>query len=450
MTLDKFGRHISKRFKADTTALEQKIVKNVEKQIIEKFGGDVKFVEEGVEKLFHNRIENVEDSIRKLNKRIGNNSDSLENIAKKFKGNEDTNIIDYNEKISNLNIVTEENSELIKKIEKNSNIMGENYNQIREFEKEIINDILAIKAKINDTSVIDNAKREVTNEMTSKFQKFTNMLHERVSTEVTNFAKQHENRDKRLEEIVKSTTLHNLVHKNDSNKISLLDNQIKGIENKIYENNIDVNNTIENVRNQFNTFEEKLLQSINEAVGKIDVKIRDLYEKNSEKIDNYKLNIDNITNTFEDLKKNVKDITLDVKKIETKVEELKTTLENKITNVSLDINDVEKLYKELKYNVSDNKSTLKNLEDKLSKELKTLNELVQKTAEVSRKEFNNTMAYARTELNETINEINIRVDGVVENTKDMILAVDNKILSKINELENTINSRLKELENKHN
>lgn len=86
MTIDKFGRHISKRDIVDISSIENAIFSNVENKIIKKFKSDVKYVETD-----------------NFNTRIKENYEELQNIAKKIKLMEDEMKLTMNNMISDTN-----------------------------------------------------------------------------------------------------------------------------------------------------------------------------------------------------------------------------------------------------------------------------------------------------------------------------------------------------------
>ena len=100
MSLDKFGR--SKHYVIDTTLLEKDIVENVKEKLVNSFGKDVAFIQDGVQQNLQLKFINLETNVKGINKRINENADNFQSIAKKFKSLEDTFVPEYNEKIRNI------------------------------------------------------------------------------------------------------------------------------------------------------------------------------------------------------------------------------------------------------------------------------------------------------------------------------------------------------------
>jgi hypothetical protein len=87
MSLDKFGR--PQHYAIDTTLLEKEIVENVKKKIVDSFGKDLTFIEDGVKKKLVSIFDSVGKNVSDVRKRVNENVEHFQNLTKKFKAVEE-------------------------------------------------------------------------------------------------------------------------------------------------------------------------------------------------------------------------------------------------------------------------------------------------------------------------------------------------------------------------
>lgn len=126
MTLDKFGRHISKRRAIDVPLLQKNIFSDVENKIMKNFKSDVK------------------KDIDNLNKRVNEND---QNVQLQIKLLEDNFSSEFKDKITKIKDVVKKNDELLEII----------YPGISRLE----NELKTMKQKFDDQIVINGAKIEI-------------------------------------------------------------------------------------------------------------------------------------------------------------------------------------------------------------------------------------------------------------------------------------------------
>ena len=79
MTLDKFGRHISKRARIDQTILADNVIENVEQTIISNFTKDEKYIENKIIQGVQVKVENVDSTLKSLNELVQDNTKNIKN-----------------------------------------------------------------------------------------------------------------------------------------------------------------------------------------------------------------------------------------------------------------------------------------------------------------------------------------------------------------------------------
>ena len=79
MTLDKFGRHISKRARIDQTILADNVIENVEQTIISNFTKDEKYIENKIIQGVRVKVENVDSTLKSLNELVQDNTKNIKN-----------------------------------------------------------------------------------------------------------------------------------------------------------------------------------------------------------------------------------------------------------------------------------------------------------------------------------------------------------------------------------
>ena len=79
MTVDKFGRHISKRARIDQTILADNVIENVEQTIISNFTKDEKYIENKIIQGVQVKVENVDSTLKSLNELVQDNTKNIKN-----------------------------------------------------------------------------------------------------------------------------------------------------------------------------------------------------------------------------------------------------------------------------------------------------------------------------------------------------------------------------------
>lgn len=89
MSVDKFGRHITKRNTIDPAILGENILEDIEKKIVENFTEDVKYIENKIIQDFQTNVEikfnNLESNVKGLNKRLDESGETMQSFEKKIK-----------------------------------------------------------------------------------------------------------------------------------------------------------------------------------------------------------------------------------------------------------------------------------------------------------------------------------------------------------------------------
>lgn len=144
MTLDKFGRHISKRARIDSTILADNVIEHVEQTIISNFTKDEKYIENKIIQGVQVKVENVDSTLKSLNELVQDNT-------KNIKNNISPKLIKYEDDIK---------------------VLKKEVGRFEDVKNEITKDI------DNKSSEIDNLRQEIFSELTSKFQKNTQEIEE--------------------------------------------------------------------------------------------------------------------------------------------------------------------------------------------------------------------------------------------------------------------------------
>lgn len=212
MTIDKFGRHISKRYNPNnfnSTLLEKNIVENVENRIIGNFSKDIKYIEnkliQNFQKEVQSKVESVETNVKDLNKRLIENDEAMQGISKKIKLFEDKN-----------NEITEN---FFSKVSKCENDFKTISNEVSNLEKKV-------KSHSDSYAFMHDIEKSY-HELDYKINDIKLKLEERVSKEIENL------RDISIEDAVDLKNLEERfenMYKDIKDKIT---NSIKTLENKI-------------------------------------------------------------------------------------------------------------------------------------------------------------------------------------------------------------------------
>lgn len=378
MSVDKFGCHISKRNILNTTTLENTVLSNVENKILNRFKTDVNYIENKV-------IEHFQGSIDNTNKRLSENESNYNNFAKKIKF--------FDEKI------TKHEDKIVQ--------FNDNIKTINNLKTEIEQ----IKNSINDTSQIESIKRNLQNDIKTKFEDFTNKVYERVNQEVAYFKDVHDKIDRTEKITATALNMHIVNHKKDIEELQDLRQQF--------------NNTLAEITKLKS---EKILESEDRNKSKSEIStIKSSLEK-------FNLKLDELYVSLESLKEYVKE---ENKKINADIDEIDKTMNTQIREV---------IIKNQKERIKHLRNDIDNIDQTKSKLINdTLNGKKLSVVSLEIRQYIQNLSQniytISKKLEEELRKIETEVENSANKTKDFLLTtvkeyLDNlvKEIIKINEI----------------
>lgn len=266
MSIDKFGKHSSKRYMSnnfDQTLLEN-VIETAEKNIAVNFTKDVRYIENKIiqnfQKNIESKIESDEINFKDLNKRINENDELTQGIAKKVRLYENNHIVNINE--------------VLNKISNDFHLLQQQVDRFQDDKNVLMKDFTQ--------PALDDIRETLLITLTKKFQNSNRLLQERVEKDLENIKGIYNQMGKKTRDIERAVNMHLLVHKNDTDLIKEIQQKISMLILKFDEikfDNLAVQNNNEEIRKiglKLNSFEVNSKIELNNINTKLRKEIESL------------------------------------------------------------------------------------------------------------------------------------------------------------------------------
>ncbi|CAG9761282.1 unnamed protein product [Ceutorhynchus assimilis] len=395
--IDKFGRHISKRNSMNKTSLENVDFSTVENTILNNLKKDLTYFGKKINQDFENRLK---QDVINVNKRLNENDVKIENTAKKIKLFEN----DLKKDIIDCSASTKKNYEKLTKFEGDIETITKYHNDVIDLKNYFETEITKLKTYMNETSKIDSVQKSIEDNLKLKFENFSTKVYDRVTKEVKYFKNNHDNIDKNIKRLDRTSNLNALLRKKNTDDIAFIKEQLNTILTQIPKLTSIQSSSEEEVRN-------------------LKIKINDI-EMNTKEITEFKNQLNNISLDISRLSSVQNSKMEEQLKLTTEITEIKsiikviTDLENQFKIISMKVIDLGKKIDEIK-----NLKVDEDVEFKIDQKVEQIRKYGTKDIELLKEKLNtilsqvSELSFTQISGKKEIEQLKIDIDDIKINTK---------------------------------
>ncbi|CAG9771354.1 unnamed protein product [Ceutorhynchus assimilis] len=372
MTVDKFGRHISKRNSMNKTSLENVDFSTVENTILNNLKKDLTYFGKKINEDFENRLK---QDVINVNKRLNEND-----------------------------CINKKNYEKLTKFEGDIETITKYHNDVIDLKNYFETEITKLKTYMNETSKIDSVQKSIEDNLKLKFENFSTKVYDRVTKEVKYFKNNHDNIDKNIKRLDRTSNLNALLRKKNTDDIAFIKEQLNTILTQIPKLTSIQSSSEEEVRN-------------------LKIKINDI-EMNTKEITEFKNQLNNISLDISRLSSVQNSKMEEQLKLTTEITEIKsiikviTDLENQFKIISMKVIDLGKKIDEIK-----NLKVDEDVEFKIDQKVEQIRKYGTKDIELLKEKLNtilsqvSELSFTQISGKKEIEQLKIDIDDIKINTK---------------------------------
>ncbi|CAG9764638.1 unnamed protein product [Ceutorhynchus assimilis] len=412
--IDKFGRHISKRNSMNKTSLENIDFSTVENTILNNLKKDLTYFGKKINEDFENRLK---QDVINVNKRLNENDVKIENTAKKIKLFEN----DLKKDIIDCSASTKKNYEKLTKFEGDIETITKYHNDVIDLKNYFETEITKLKTYMNETSKIDSFQKSIEDNLKLKFENFSTKVYDRVTKEVKYFKNNHDNIDKNIKRLDRTSNLNALLRKKNTDDIAFIKEQLNTILTQIPKLTSIQSSSEEEVRN-------------------LKIKINDI-EMNTKEITDFKNQLNNISLDISRLSSLQNSKMEEQLKLTTQITEIKsiikviTDLENQFKIISMKVLDLGKKIDEIK-----NLKVDEDVEFKIDQKVEQIRKYGTKDIQLLKEKLNTILSQVSelsfTQISGKKEKEQLKIESEIAQVKDKIENISTAQLDKVNNLLN--------------
>ncbi|CAG9773473.1 unnamed protein product [Ceutorhynchus assimilis] len=342
----------------------------------------------------------INPDVINVNKRLNENDVKIENTAKKIKLFEN----DLKKDIIDCSASTKKNYEKLTKFEGDIETITKYHNDVIDLKNYFETEITKLKTYMNETSKIDSVQKSIEDNLKLKFENFSTKVYDRVTKEVKYFKNNHDNIDKNIKRLDRTSNLNALLRKKNTDDIAFIKEQLNTILTQIPKLTSIQSSSEEEVRN-------------------LKIKINDI-EMNTKEITEFKNQLNNISLDISRLSSVQNSKMEEQLKLTTEITEIKsiikviTDLENQFKIISMKVIDLGKKIDEIK-----NLKVDEDVEFKIDQKVEQIRKYGTKDIELLKEKLNtilsqvSELSFTQISGKKEIEQLKIDIDDIKINTK---------------------------------